>query len=528
MSNKKGNDNSFIQKVKNIDEYFQTKNFLTPCVEAFQTTVLKSNNYFDLRDQLFEHCLVGTLQDTLLRPIAWRIFLGILPCDIVTTLSDWVDIVRKNRLEYMKKKARPPSKKMLDKGDPLTKDGQWGSYFDDQSLRKVIDLDIQRTYQNKVLFCEQSMKDLLINILFVWSKENSYISYRQGMNEILALLVFAMFPFYFPFGNKEDSINLITKEMLSNPIPNARTIYAFFHDEGYFEADLYTMFNEIMKEGVTSLYMTKKVNKDAKSIELFDDIYSPNDYNNENADWIYRRCGRVMRHILEEYDNDLYTFFNKNKVDCATFMQRWLKCFFCREFHPKDAIILWDAILTQERVAIINKTNKDFEFIDYIAVAMLVYIKDLVIGRDPNDCLLRLFKYPPVESPFTLVKLAMKIQNNIKLRKEAEKVRTENNKIIKGGSTIKEDIQKPVIKKDNRTQFQKNFIPLPDSIYSFLNSKASQDKEFVENIKKQISNQNKEIINKLDDIKNRYKDKYSKEDSSDFEFIIDILKKKLV
>ena len=158
---------------------------------------------------------------------------------------------------------------------------------------------------------------------------------------------------------------------------------------------------------------------------------------------------------------------------------------------------------------------------------MLVYIKDLVIGRDPNDCLLRLFKYPPVESPFTLVKLAMKIQNNIKLRKEAEKVRTEINKIIKGGSTIKEDIQKPVIKKDNRTQFQKNFIPLPDSIYSFLNSKASQDKEFVENIKKQISNQNKEIINKLDDIKNRYKDKYSKEDSSDFEFIIDILKKKL-
>ena len=65
------------------------------------------------------------------------------------------------------------------------------------------------------------------------------------------------------------------------------------------------------------------------------------------------------------------------------------------------------------------------------------------------------------------------------------------------------------------------------AIYSFLNSKASQDKEFVENIKKQISNQNKEIINKLDDIKNRYKDKYSKEDSSDFEFIIDILKKKL-
>ena len=54
MSNKKGNDNSFIQKVENIDEYFQTKNFLTPCVEAFQNTVLKSNHYFDFRDQLFK------------------------------------------------------------------------------------------------------------------------------------------------------------------------------------------------------------------------------------------------------------------------------------------------------------------------------------------------------------------------------------------------------------------------------------------------------------------------------------------
>ena len=95
----KNNDSSMIQTIENIDAYFETKNFLGPCVEAFQKNVLKSTNYHDIKDKVIEHCLQGSLQETLLRPTAWKILLGIFPCDITTTLSDWVEITKKNRIK---------------------------------------------------------------------------------------------------------------------------------------------------------------------------------------------------------------------------------------------------------------------------------------------------------------------------------------------------------------------------------------------------------------------------------------------
>lgn len=34
---------------------------------------------------------------------------------------------------------------------------------------------------------------ILTNVLFIWSKENSEISYRQGMNEVAASLIYVYF-----------------------------------------------------------------------------------------------------------------------------------------------------------------------------------------------------------------------------------------------------------------------------------------------------------------------------------------------
>jgi len=67
-------------------------------------------------------------------------------------------------------------------------------------------------------------------------------------------------------------------------------------------------------------------------------------------------------------------------------------------------------------------------FIDFIAVAMMNYIREdcknlifnkktlnifLVLRKDQNDCFQRLFKYPPIESPVTLIKLAIQIKGKI-------------------------------------------------------------------------------------------------------------------
>ena len=42
-------------------------------------------------------------------------------------------------------------------------------------------------------FQDADVLKLLSNVLFVWSKNNSEISYKQGMNELLASIVWVYF-----------------------------------------------------------------------------------------------------------------------------------------------------------------------------------------------------------------------------------------------------------------------------------------------------------------------------------------------
>lgn len=59
-------------------------------------------------------------------------------------------------------------------------------------------------------------------------------------------------------------------------------------------------------------------------------------------------------------------------------IRRWLKCIFNREFHPRDVLVLWDAIIANDLCDSINLANESysFMFIDFIAVSMINYIRE--------------------------------------------------------------------------------------------------------------------------------------------------------
>ena len=124
-----------------------------------------------------------------LRPTAWKIFLNIFPNN--SNIIEWVEIINKLRLKYNKKKKKYLSIKKY-KGDPLDiggnalnkkNDKNFNTLYEENEVRRIINLDIIRTYQNINLFSQENIKKLLLNILFVWCKENDDISYRQGMND---------------------------------------------------------------------------------------------------------------------------------------------------------------------------------------------------------------------------------------------------------------------------------------------------------------------------------------------------------
>lgn len=101
---------------------------------------------------------------------------------------------------------------------------------------------------------------------------------------------------------------------------------------------------------------------------------------------------------------------------------RWIRCILNREFLLADAILLWDAIFSCANVAIENKNTeftgrldpkKEFLLLDFLCVAMLVFVRGFLLESDANGCLMRLLKFPPVENITELVSMAVRYRDYI-------------------------------------------------------------------------------------------------------------------
>jgi len=71
-----------------------------------------------------------------------------------------------------------------------------------------------------------------------------------------------------------------------------------------------------------------------------------------------------------------------------------------REFHLEDLLVIWDALFAH---------GKDFELLDHISVAMLMFIRGNIIEKDYSTVMKRLFKYPPVEDVHLFVEKGLQL-----------------------------------------------------------------------------------------------------------------------
>ena len=375
-----------------------------------------------------------------LRPTAWKIFFGIFPNN--SNIIEWVEIISKLRIKYNKKKKKYFSVKKY-KGDHLSggmnninkkKERNFNTLYEENELRRIINLDIIRTYQNINLFSQENIKKLLLNILFIWSRENDDISYRQGMNDLLAILILCFYPYYFPL---EDDENKITKDEIINYInikdkkelyKNSLKIYKYFHDESEIECDLFYAFDSLMKKGMKNLFNPKLIQKndpEYKLYEIFSDMYK-DDIEEEKSNFISRRCFLLINEKLKKIDEELFLYLKKIDINCGAFLQKWLRCILCREFDLNQVFILWDVILVQD---FLNEKNQKYslDFMDSICLAMIIRLRKYILQRDQNDCFSLLFKYPKIDNIKNIIILAYNIHQILIQKKNGKNI---NNKII--------------------------------------------------------------------------------------------------
>ena len=380
------------------------------CVDEFVHDLIQGNGVENFR----KYSLNGELDKYHIRGMAWKIFMEVLP--ETETLEQWVESIDRLRKEY-KTKAKSFLKTQKFKGDPLsgmamdTSDsGTWNTYYADNDTKKLINLDLDRTFQELSIFHQTKIKSNLADILFIWNKENLDVGYQQGMNDILAVTFLGLYPCYFKNSKKlgKDDILKISSEQIS-AIQNAEDIYNFFHDEDELYSDLYYCFTKLMKRGLKELFQTFKGTEkqfvDYKKYELFtnqleeeptDDMQNP----------LNVRCTLIIKEKLKSIDPDLYQHFKKIGLNCGIFLQRWLKCMFDREFELKDIFIIWDAIFATP------DTHKGYGlvFLDYIAISMILRIRKSLLESDQNECFTTLFKYPQIENISELVIFSNNLQ----------------------------------------------------------------------------------------------------------------------
>ncbi len=145
-------------------------------------------------------------------------------------------------------------------------------------LEKQISMDVERTYQKDELFRLKETKDILKEVLFIWSKKYPNISYKQGMNEIVAVLFVILEEAYF-YNDVIRYEELVLQEMELKGKESTGTLnsteyddyinnlFLFIHDIGHIKVDLFILFEKLLNKGIKELFDINPVTKNEKENE---------------------------------------------------------------------------------------------------------------------------------------------------------------------------------------------------------------------------------------------------------------------
>src|SRR5690606_37601771 len=136
------------------------------------------------------------------------------------------------------------------------------------------------------------------------------LSYRQGMNDILGLLVIAMYPYYHK------------SNCMSNNINDNMELYLYLFDENQLEADLFALFSSLMERGHKDMYFTptdivKNNTPLCKKVELFNNQWEDDtELGLETVEKLHiqKRCEKIFNKI-EIIEPLLYDHLSSLNID---------------------------------------------------------------------------------------------------------------------------------------------------------------------------------------------------------------------
>ena len=375
----------------------------------------------------------GELRHSKVRSISWKLFLGVLPSD--EPPEAWqgaLDEKRRKYAELMQEYKTDPTQAEDDDplsamSDPLSQgeDTPWQKYYAEQELLKEIEKDMERLYPEGCdnFFEDANVRSYMSNVLFLWSRMHPETSYRQGMHEILAPLVFQM---------EWDCL----KDDAAGSGGEFDSLIRSLLDTENIEADAFWCFVTIMDD-MESMFAVKS--QDFKALarqrqqeralgkmnqrrvrrsnsEVANEKIAAVE-NDPTLTPVLRSCNRIHHQLLHKADPELHKRLAGMDIEPQLYAMAWVRLMFGRQFHIEDVMCLWDGIFAAQSSvggtspSASEREDKIVEIVEYVGVAMVIFVREFLMSQDESyRCLQRLMKYPPVEDVMVLLDRGLEIR----------------------------------------------------------------------------------------------------------------------
>eukprot|EP00117_Sycon_ciliatum_P025630 scpid57109/ scgid1213/ TBC1 domain family member 5 len=352
---------------------------------SFDEIVLDWNSLFSQADcdiEVAQLGLKGLLRGCPFRSVCWKLFLGILHED----RSMWCSEMKRHRKEYADIHARflaDPRRHGSGSDTPdvtvnnplsLDTESPWNKYFQDEELKAMIVRDVERTFPEVAYFQEPNVQAMITDILFCYCRVHTEMGYRQGMHELVAILLLVV------DCDKRDSSNIASDD------PWADEMLLLLNGDSV-EADSYILFAALME--TCSFWFSHSVG-------------SPESGSAAEMSPLAKKLERIQDRLLKKEDPLLHAHLQKLSIVPQLYALRWVRLLFAREFPLLDVLVLWDAILAY---------SPNLDLVDYIALAMLLVAREPLLMSDESMAMKLLLNFPPVGDIHLIVQKALFLRN---------------------------------------------------------------------------------------------------------------------
>uniref|UniRef100_A0A2K6DA51 TBC1 domain family member 5 n=1 Tax=Macaca nemestrina TaxID=9545 RepID=A0A2K6DA51_MACNE len=323
----------------------------------------------------------GQLRSSRFRSICWKLFLCVLPQD----KSQWISRIEELRAWYsnIKEIHITNPRKVVGQQDlminnPLSQDegSLWNKFFQDKELRSMIEQDVKRTFPEMQFFQQENVRKILTDVLFCYARENEQLLYKQVMK-----ISYRWHP--------------LTQNFLYSLTNDRPLLYPkLYHNAKAIRDAVFSQLMETAEPWFSTFEHDGQKGKETLMTPI--PFARPQDLGPTVA--IVTKVNQIQDHLLKKHDIELYMHLNRLEIAPQIYGLRWVRLLFGREFPLQDLLVVWDALFAD---------GLSLGLVDYIFIAMLLYIRDALISSNYQTCLGLLMHYPFIGDVHSLILKAL-------------------------------------------------------------------------------------------------------------------------